>query len=404
MYEAYFGLKTKPFELVPNPQFLFQSQSHKKALNYLRYGLQERAGFILLTGEVGSGKTTIIRDIINNFDKDIVLSMVFNTCVNSKQIIAMINEDFGLNVFGKDKVDLLRDLNDYLVAVHAEAKHAVIIIDEAQNLTPSVLEDIRLLSNLEADSFKLVQIILVGQPELQSIIVRPELRQLRQRISVHCHLDPLTREETEAYVYHRLSMAGNRDALHWQEGTFDILYGYSGGWPRLINIFCDFVLLAAFVEETRELSVGMIDEVIGDVSWDRQVATAQLDHISDQDSESFETKVASIEIGQKFALLDVLHEEKSWIARRLTVHDGLLQRLSGRQQEESERFDAVQDRILQQLNILSASINKLSSIIYLPQPSSSKETIKSSNIKNSKSSPHGSSLPFSAPKKHWFRK
>ena len=167
MYTDYFNLKVKPFELVPNPEFLYQSRSHKKALNYLKYGLIEQAGFILLTGEVGSGKTTIVRNIISEMGKDVALSMLFNTKVSSKQILAMINEDFGLNVTGKDKITLLRNLNDFLVGIHAQKRRAVVIIDEAQNLSPSALEEIRLLSNLEATSTKLLQIVLVGQPELE---------------------------------------------------------------------------------------------------------------------------------------------------------------------------------------------------------------------------------------------
>jgi putative secretion ATPase (PEP-CTERM system associated) len=268
MYENYFGLNTKPFELVPNPEFLFLSHSHKKAINYLTYGLQEQAGFILLAGEVGSGKTTIVRNLIKNLAKEIVLARVFNTRADAAQILSMINEDFGLEVKNKTKVELLRELYDYLLVLYAEGKRAVIIIDEAQNLTADVLEEIRLLSNLEADAVKLVQIVLVGQPELIEIITRPELRQLRQRIAVHCRLMPLTRDETEKYIYHRLEKAGNREALTWHEGVFDLLYRYSGGIPRLINQFCDFALLCVFAEGVRELSMEMLQEVIGDIAWD----------------------------------------------------------------------------------------------------------------------------------------
>lgn len=268
MYKAYFGLSTKPFELVPNPHFLFMSHSHKKAINYLTYGLQEQAGFILLAGEVGSGKTTLVRNLINDLDEEIALSRVFNTRAEAAQILAMINEDFGLEIAGKDKLTLLRDLNDHLVTLHAEGRRALIIIDEAQNLSAEVLEEIRLLSNLEADTAKLVQIVLVGQPELLEVITRPELRQLRQRIEVHCQLEPLTRAEVEGYVYHRLETAGNREAVFWHEGTFDLIHHYSEGVPRLINQFCDFALLCVFAEQKRELSLEMLQEVIGDIAWD----------------------------------------------------------------------------------------------------------------------------------------
>jgi type II secretory pathway predicted ATPase ExeA len=177
--------------------------------------------------------------------------MVFNTRVDGVQLLAMINEDFGLSPEGRDKPSLLRDLNDFLIEQHALSLRPIIIIDEAQNLTPDALEEIRLLSNLETDSLKLVQIILVGQPELRDLIGAPALRQLRQRISVNCHLIPLTRQETEAYVYHRLEVAGNRQAAVFETGVFDIIYQFSTGIPRRINLFCDFVLLAAFIDGSR---------------------------------------------------------------------------------------------------------------------------------------------------------
>lgn len=400
MYESYFGLTLKPFELVPNPRFLFNSRSHKKAISYLKYGLQERAGFILLTGEVGSGKTTIIRDLINNLDQDIALSMVFNTRATARQMLAMINEDFGLEVEGKDKdkVTLLRDLNDHLVALHAEQKRPVIIIDEAQNLSPAVLEEIRLLSNLEADNFKMVQIVLVGQPELQKVITRPELRQLRQRISVHCHLEALTREETEAYVYHRLAMAGNRNALRWQEGTFDTLYGYSGGIPRLINVFCDFVLLAAFVEETRDISLEMLEEVIGDVSWDRQVEATRLHQALAGEGGAADEGISDrlYRFEQRLACLDAMHEEEGWIARRLTVHEELLERLADRQHEDAERHDAGLERILRRLDQLQTAIGRLS-VQAQPAP----PAVKPLPVEP-RPAPKAPPVPGPLPKRRWF--
>ena len=207
MYDKFFDFKTKPFELVPNPDFLFLSKSHKKAISYLDYGIKERIGFILLSGEVGSGKTTIIRNIIKNLNGNIHLSKVFNTKVSSQQLIAMINEDFGLEVAHKDKVTLLRDLNDFLIDKYAHQHHTMLIIDEAQNLSPELLEEVRMLSNLETDKTKLLQIILVGQPELREALSQPELRQLRQRISVWWGLGPLRRPETAEYVLHRLRIA-----------------------------------------------------------------------------------------------------------------------------------------------------------------------------------------------------
>lgn len=267
MYREFFGLSLRPFELVPNPQFLYLSHSHKKAINYLQYGIQTHAGFILFTGEVGSGKTTILRNLIRSANPDTDISMVFNTRVTGKQLITMINEDFGLETNGCNLPGLLRNLNDFLIARHAQGHHPIIIIDEAQNLSAEALEEVRMLSNLETDQAKLVQIVLVGQPELRSLIRQSSLRQLRQRINLHCHLDPLSRPETEEYVYHRLEIAGNRDALTFEEGTFDLIYEFSGGVPRVINLFCDFLLLDAFTHETRELRCDMASEVMNDIAW-----------------------------------------------------------------------------------------------------------------------------------------
>ncbi len=409
MYESYFGLTAKPFELVPNPRFLFNSRSHKKAISYLRYGLQERAGFILLTGEVGSGKTTIVRDLINNLDADMVLAMVYNTRATARQMLAMINEDFGLEVGGKDKdkVALLRDLNDHLVALHAQRKRPVIIIDEAQNLSPAVLEEIRLLSNLEAENCKLVQIILVGQPELQKVITRPELRQLRQRISVHCHLEPLSREETEAYVYHRLAMAGNRNALRWQEGVFDTLYGYSAGIPRLINVFCDFVLLAAFVEEIRDISLEMLEEVIGDVSWDRQVEATRLHQtLAGGDGAAGEGMADRLyRFEQRLTCLDAMHEEEGWIARRLAVHEELLERLADGRHEDAERHDAGLERILRQLDELQAAVGRLAlpaQTVTVPSPVPPEAPPAEPLPAEVAPAPKPPQVPGPLPKRRWF--
>lgn len=268
MYESFFKLKMKPFELLPNPEFLFMSRSHKRILSYLDYGIAERIGFILLTGEVGSGKTTVIRNLINKHIENVVLSKVFNTRVDSTQLIAMINDDFGLPVKDLDKISLLRSLNSFLIQQFRMGRKPVLVIDEAQNLTSDLLEEVRMLSNLETDSAKLLQIILVGQPELRQTLALPQMVQLRQRISINCHIDPLSRRETGEYIHHRLEVAGNRTAATFHEDGVDLIFGCSRGIPRLINILCDFIMLSAFVEGTYIIRRSMVEDIVKDLDFE----------------------------------------------------------------------------------------------------------------------------------------
>ena len=268
MYNSYFNLQLKPFDLLPDPKFIYLSKSHKKALTYLDYGIRERSGFVLLTGEVGSGKTTLIRNLLDKHYEHAVLSKIFNTCVTSEQMLVMINDDFGIDTDGKNKVALIRDLNTFLVEQYAKGNQPILIIDEAQNLSPQLLEEVRMLSNLETSDSKLLQIILVGQPELRATLSAPELRQLRQRISINCHLQALNREEVEHYIDHRLEVAGNATAVEFSAEALEAVFRYSKGIPRLINIICDFLMLSAFAEETTIISCEMVRDVIGDLDFD----------------------------------------------------------------------------------------------------------------------------------------
>jgi putative secretion ATPase (PEP-CTERM system associated) len=266
MYESFFNLKLKPFELVPNPQFLFMSGTHRRAMNYLQYGFEERAGFILLTGSIGSGKTTLVRELTKRLADKAVIAKVFNTQIDPSQLLGLINMDFGLNVTTLDKVTLLKDLNEFLIGCYSRKEKPLLIIDEAQNLTVETLEEIRLLSNLESESEKLLQIILVGQPELQKIIIHQDsLAQLRQRLSVSCHLGTLTLDETREYFCHRLQCAGNQTAITVPDEAFNHIHKACNGVPRLINILGDYLLLAAFSDQIKELPIEFIEEVIGEI-------------------------------------------------------------------------------------------------------------------------------------------
>ena len=316
MYEAYFGLNTKPFELLPNPDFIFSSKSHKRTMTFLDYGIKERAGFILLTGEIGSGKTTIIRDLINKYHNRILLSKVFNTNVDSYQLISLINEDFGLSVQGRDKQALFRDLTDFLIAQYAKGNQPVLVIDEAQNLDIEKLEEIRLLSNLENDNAKLLQIILVGQPELRRTLASSKLLQLRQRININCHLQPLNQDELPLYIFHRLEVAGKRDAVTFTPEAFEAIYGCSRGIPRLVNIICDFLMLSAFAEERKHIEVDMVDDIIADLDFEnhfwgqteprekQEIQTPQHRQFSAYEPDIQELKAALFDISQRMEFLE----------------------------------------------------------------------------------------------------
>lgn len=350
MYEKYFGLSSKPFELLPNPRFLFMSKGHKKALSYLRYGLQERAGFTLLTGEVGSGKTTLLRDIIKNVRKETSLALIYNTKVSGVQLLAMVNEEFGLHGEGMDKVTLLRDLNDFLIAECSAGRSPILIIDEAQNLTADALEEVRLLSNLESDSFKLMQIIMVGQPELKDVIAKPELRQLRQRISVSCHLSPLNREEMESYIYHRLEVAGNRSAVSFQDAALKKIFDFSQGVPRLINLICDSLLLAAFVEETKEITSHLVEEASEELSLLESIGPqVELESVSDKMS-PLKNRIDVIEA--QFTQLNLAKAERESMLERLSSQGSILEYLIGQQQKQFNQFEESLKEITRQLDKL----------------------------------------------------
>lgn len=267
MYKAFFNFSRKPFDLLPDPDFLFLGKSHRKARLYIEHAIRERSGFILLTGEIGAGKTTIIRDLLNHCPEEIVLGKIFNTRVDPEQLLFMINDDFGLPVKGTDKVQLLRALNDFLITQYGQGKRPLLIIDEAQNLSCEALEEVRLLSNLETDNAKLLQILLVGQPELRQTVALPELTQLRQRINLYCHIAPLEKDELFDYIAHRMEVAGNRHAVEFTQEAINVLWENSRGIPRLINIICDFVLLFAFTEGKTVIHGEQLEEVVGELDF-----------------------------------------------------------------------------------------------------------------------------------------
>jgi len=269
MYLSFFGLSEKPFAITPDPRYLYLSARHADALAHLIYGITEAGGFIQLTGEVGTGKTTTIRSLLARVPKNAEIALIINPKMSPLEFLQTICEELGIGVPDGDAgntKELVGILNRYLLRAHAEGRRVVLVVDEAQNLTPTVLEQVRLLTNLETETQKLLQIILIGQPELRELLARNDLRQLAQRITARFHLDPLSREETFAYVRHRLRVAGATSDIFARSALAEV-YRISGGVPRVINILCDRALLGAYTEDQHRVTPRLVSragaEILG---------------------------------------------------------------------------------------------------------------------------------------------
>lgn len=260
MYLDYYGLTEPPFDITPNPRFLFFSPKHREAFNHLLYGIRERKGFVQLTGDVGAGKTTICRSMLEQLGSDYETALIINPVLDADGLMKAIAMEFGLNVkgLGLDRLETLAMLNEFLLSLVEKKREAVLIIDEAQDLTDDLLEQVRLLSNLETYDRKLLQIVLMGQPELRDRLNNPKLKQLRQRITVRYHLKPLQLGELGRYVQHRLAVSGSKGPPYFTNAALWRIYRYSQGVPRLVNALCDKCLLAGYVQHTEKIDYKMV--------------------------------------------------------------------------------------------------------------------------------------------------
>ncbi|MBC8017801.1 MAG: AAA family ATPase [Verrucomicrobia bacterium] len=263
MYCEFFGFSEKPFTITPNPQFIYLSEHHREAFAHLLYGIDSHAGFIAMTGEVGTGKTTVLRTLLTQLDPENYRSaLIFNPCLSGEQLLASICREFGVTSDERNSFGYLEALNLFLLDQHAAGRTVVLVVDEAQNLTPDVLEQVRMISNLETVHTKLIQIILAGQPELNALLARHDLRQLSQRITVRCHLTPMNMHDTGDYIRHRLKISGCRLPGLFSSGAVKRIYRFSRGVPRLINIVCEQALVMAWTQESSSVTPAIAARII----------------------------------------------------------------------------------------------------------------------------------------------
>jgi general secretion pathway protein A len=265
MYERFYNLRERPFALSPDPEYLYPSRVHREALDYLRYGLETQAGFVVITGEIGSGKTTLLQTLLRGLDADTTVGRIVNTLLEPRELIETIMIDFGLDPAGRSKPLLLRDLAQYLVDQRLSGRMVLLVIDEAQHLSLAALEELRMLSNLETEKSKLLQVVMVGQPNLRDTLASPELEQLRQRITVSYHLLPLDADETANYINHRLQRAALGAPMSFPREVTDTIHARSRGVPRIINVICDATLVFGYAEERRLIDPALIREVLGEL-------------------------------------------------------------------------------------------------------------------------------------------
>lgn len=263
LYLNFYGFDRDPFGVTPDPDFLFMTPGHKEALAQLLYAIQEKKGFILVTAEVGMGKTTLLEALRQELDSNTAVAYVSNSLLPFPAILEYMLEEFEIEKPGESAAQRLVVLQNFLVERHGAGQNTVLILDEAQNLYPQTLEQIRLLSNFETTKEKILQIVLVGQPELLARLEMPELRQLKQRISIMCTIPPMTRSGTRNYIRTRLRMAGARDVGIFTEDAVEQIVEYAGGIPRIVNTVCDHCLLIGYADQTRRIDRGIVDQAIG---------------------------------------------------------------------------------------------------------------------------------------------
>ena len=282
MFEPYYGLTAQPFQLSPDPAFFYASRGHKRAFSYLQYGLYQGEGFISLTGEVGAGKTTLIRSLLQQLDSTkVVAAQLVSTQLDADSLLRAVATAFGLPVRDADKARLLAQVEAFLTSLLPHGKRALLVVDEAQNLAPEAVEELRMLSNYQVGNRALLQSFLVGQPELRDLMRSPRMQQLRQRVIASYHLGPLDADETRAYVEHRLKQVGWTGDPRFEDEVFALVHNYTGGIPRRINTLCTRALLSGYLSDTHVITATAVEQVIGEFSEEFGESVAEMPSLSD---------------------------------------------------------------------------------------------------------------------------
>lgn len=298
MYETYYGLTSKPFQLNPDPSFYFGSKQHRRAKAYLEYGVQRNEGFIVITGEVGAGKTTIVRGLLASLDPDkVVAANLVTTQLDAEDTLRLVGAAFGVRVKDVSKADVLMALEAYLVNQTSQGRRCLLIVDEAQNLTAKAVEELRMLSNFQFGQQALLQTFLVGQPEFRAILQSPTMQQLRQRVTATCHIGPMDKDETRGYVEHRLKCAGSAGRPSFDDLAFEAIFKASGGIPRRINLTCDRLLLLGFLGNKDAFGVEDVNEVVKEINDESVVPVNQSASTRSVPDDSRGQSLASIDIG-----------------------------------------------------------------------------------------------------------